>query len=121
MKYTAALVGMEFLMQPIRRAAVVEEVNDNQLPMEPLHYPAVAIGAEELTPMATGRSVRRMGHSQPGAMMNHKHLSNLLIRLIQKLQAGLEVGTDSLVCWRQRNGKKWGAQQPAGRRHRTRG
>ncbi|XBH90099.1 hypothetical protein VPH35_081851 [Triticum aestivum] len=95
MKYTAALVGMEFLMQPIRRAAVVEEVNDNQLPMEPLHYPAVAIGAEELTPMATGRSVRRMGHSQPGAMMNHKHLSNLLIRLIQKLQAGLEVNDDA--------------------------
>lgn len=36
------------------RAAVMEEVNDNQLPMEPLHYPAVATGAEELSPMATG-------------------------------------------------------------------
>lgn len=30
---------MEFLMQPIRRPAVLEEVNDNEVPMEPLHYP----------------------------------------------------------------------------------
>ena len=33
----------------------MEEVNDNELPMEPLHYPAVAAGAEELRPMGTGR------------------------------------------------------------------
>ena len=45
---------MEFLMQPIRRTAVMEEVNHNELPMEPLPYLAVATGAEELPPMATG-------------------------------------------------------------------
>ena len=39
-------------MQPIRRSAVMEEVNDNQLPMEPVHYPAVATATEELSPMA---------------------------------------------------------------------
>lgn len=33
---------MEFLMQPIRRTAVLEEVNDNNVPMELLHYPMVA-------------------------------------------------------------------------------
>lgn len=33
----------------------MEEVNNNELPMEPLHYPAVAAGAEELRPMGTGR------------------------------------------------------------------
>ena len=32
----------------------MEEVNDNALPMEPLLYPAVATGAEELPSMATG-------------------------------------------------------------------
>ena len=32
----------------------------------------------------------------------------------------MRLGTDTLVYWRRRNGKKWGAQQPAGRRHRTR-
>nr|AVF19607.1 FAR1-like protein [Triticum turgidum] len=31
----------------------MEEVNDNQLPMEPVHYPAVATATEELSPMAT--------------------------------------------------------------------
>lgn len=50
---------MEFLMQPIRRCSdaglpcVMEEVNNNELPMEPLHYPTVAIGSDELPPMAT--------------------------------------------------------------------
>lgn len=32
----------------------MEEVNDNELPMEPLLYPAVATGGEELPPMSTG-------------------------------------------------------------------
>lgn len=41
---------MQFLMKPIRRTAVVEEVNDNELPTEPPHYPAVAVSIEELPP-----------------------------------------------------------------------
>ena len=38
----------------------MEEVNDNELPMEPLLYPAVAIGAEELPPMAIGNTDGRI-------------------------------------------------------------
>ena len=45
---------MEFLMQPIRRTVVMKEVNDNELPLEPQLYPALATGTEELPPMATG-------------------------------------------------------------------
>lgn len=40
---------MEFLMKPIRRTTVVE-VNDNELPTELPHYPAVAVSIEELPP-----------------------------------------------------------------------
>ena len=32
----------------------MEEVNDSQLPMEPLHFPAMATEAEQLPPMASG-------------------------------------------------------------------
>lgn len=62
-----ALVGMEFLMQPIRRTAVIEEVDDNELPMEPLHFHAVAIGADELPPMATASADGQICAADGGA------------------------------------------------------
>ena len=48
------------------RTAVMEEVNDNELPMEPLHYPAVAIGTAELPPMVTASADRQMCVAEGG-------------------------------------------------------
>lgn len=44
----------------------MEEVNDNELPMEPLHYPAVAIGTAELPPMAIASADRQMCAAEGG-------------------------------------------------------
>lgn len=49
-------VGMEFLMQPIKRFMVPEEVNDCEIPMEPLHYPVAA--RSRINPHSMGRFVR---------------------------------------------------------------
>nr|XP_040244540.1 uncharacterized protein LOC120964194 [Aegilops tauschii subsp. strangulata] len=43
-------IGMEFLIQPIRRNVVLEEVNNNEIPME--SYLAVSTIADQLSPMA---------------------------------------------------------------------
>lgn len=35
-------------LEPIRRLTVLEEVNDSEIPMEPLHYPvAVPVGGQQ--------------------------------------------------------------------------
>lgn len=39
---------MEFLMQPIERFMVLEEVNHSDVLMAPLHYPVVAVASGEL-------------------------------------------------------------------------
>ncbi|XP_044320406.1 uncharacterized protein [Triticum aestivum] len=39
---------MEFLMQPVNSRTLIEEVNDSDIPMEPLRYPVVSMPAAEL-------------------------------------------------------------------------
>ncbi|XP_037482755.1 uncharacterized protein LOC119361729 [Triticum dicoccoides] len=81
-EYATAISRMEFLVQPIRRTALMEEVNGNEIcsrctiqlwRQDPKsspngHSPQVAL---------TGRFVRRMGQPQSRGMMNLKNLSNL--------------------------------------------
>lgn len=65
----------------------MEEVNGNELPMEPLHFPAVAIGADQLLPMATASTDGQICAADGGAAteVDAEQLSNLLARLTQKL------------------------------------
>ncbi|KAM3309542.1 hypothetical protein ACQJBY_030670 [Aegilops geniculata] len=58
---------MEFLLQQIRSTAVME-VNDSQLPVEPLQYPAMATEAEQLPPMATGSVQGQICAAEGGAI-----------------------------------------------------
>uniref|UniRef100_A0A8R7PJT2 Uncharacterized protein n=1 Tax=Triticum urartu TaxID=4572 RepID=A0A8R7PJT2_TRIUA len=59
---------MEFLLQPIRSTAVMEEVNDSQLSMEPLHYPVMATEAEQLPAMANGSVEGQICAAEGGAV-----------------------------------------------------
>lgn len=61
-------VKMKFLMQPIGRSTVLEEVNDSDIPMEPLHYPV------------TARSVRRRRRRMLKGKVHRRHPGSRLAR-----------------------------------------
>ena len=75
------------------------DVNEKELPIEPLHYPAVAIGTAELPPMATASADRQMcvadGDAEPQAS-EQAGLAGLGLELL--LQEGhLALGDPTLL------------------------
>lgn len=66
-----------------RRSTVLEEVNDNDVAMEPLHYPVVTVVAVLLPPMAGASEDGQICAAEGaagGGRGNRKLLNNLLVR-----------------------------------------
>ncbi|XP_037451823.1 uncharacterized protein LOC119322439 [Triticum dicoccoides] len=70
---------MEFLLQPVNSRTLIEEVNDSDIPMEPLRYPVLSMPAGELptasVSSAERSSARRLLWEQARVQTGHKHLS----------------------------------------------